>query len=83
MRIIGSSALGISYVATGRTDLYFNYNLKPWDIAAGILLIEESGGIATDRKGEKANLFSEGILVANATLHKAFLEITDNMKWRS
>jgi len=83
VRIIGSSALGISYVATGRTDLYFNYNLKPWDIAAGILLIEESGGIATDRKGEKANLFSEGILVANATLHKTFLEITDNMKWRS
>ena len=47
------------------------------------MLIEESGGIATDRKGEKANLFSEGILVANATLHKAFLEITDNMKSRS
>ncbi len=83
VRIIGSSALGISYVATGRTDLYFNYNLKPWDIAAGILLIEESGGIATDRKGQKANLFSEGILVSNTTLHRTFLEITHNMNWRS
>ena len=83
VRIIGSSALGISYVAGGRTDIYFNYNLKPWDIAAGILLVEESGGIATDRKGQKANLFSEGIIVSNKTLHKSFLEITHNMNWRS
>ena len=83
VRIIGSSALGISYVAGGRTDLYFNYNLKPWDIAAGILLVEESGGIATDRRGQKANLFSEGIIVSNKTLHRTFLEITHGMNWRS
>ena len=82
VRIIGSSALGISYVAAGRTDLYFNYYLKPWDIAAGILLVEESGGVATDRKGQKANLFSEGIIVSNKTLHNSFLEITDKMNWR-
>jgi len=83
VRIIGSSALGISYVAGGRTDIYFNYNLKPWDIAAGILLVEEAGGVATDRKGQKANLFSEGIIVSNKTLHNSFLRITDKMNWRA
>lgn len=83
VRIIGSSALGISYVAAGRTDLYFNYNLKPWDIAAGILLVEEAGGVATDRKGRKASLFSEGIIVSNQKLHNSFLNITDKMNWRN
>ena len=83
VRIIGSSALGISYVAGGRTDLYFNYNLKPWDIAAGILLVEEAGGVATDRKGRKASLFSEGIIVSNRTLNNSFLKITDKMNWRN
>ena len=50
-RIMGSAALGLSYAAAGRTDLYFHHQLEPWDQVAGLLLVEEAGGIITDRNG--------------------------------
>ena len=64
-RIMGSAALGLSYAATGRTDLYFHHQLEPWDQVAGMLLAEEAGGIVTDRTGRRAGLYSDGIVVSN------------------
>ena len=80
-RIMGSSALGISYVAAGRLDLYFHHKLSPWDIAAGILLVNEASGVISDRHGKSADLYSNGIIASNSILHKKFLERTANLDW--
>ena len=81
-RIMGSSALGISYAAAGRTDLYFHHQLEPWDQVAGLLLVEEAGGITTDRTGKRAGLYSDGIIASNAALHSEFMSRTEGMAWR-
>jgi len=81
-RIMGSSALGISYVAAGRLDLYFHHKLSPWDIAAGILLVDEAGGVISDRHGKSADLYPDGIIASNPILHKKFIERTVNLEWR-
>ena len=81
-RIMGSSALGISYAAAGRTDLYFHHQLEPWDQVAGILLVEEAGGIITDRAGKRAGLHSDGLIASNATIHAEFMRRIEGMAWR-
>ncbi len=65
----GSAALDLAYVAAGRLDVYWEAGLKPWDIAAGYLLIQEAGGIATDLSGGKVDLEKGDILAANPALH--------------
>ena len=82
LRVNGSSALGISYVAAGRTDLYFNHQLAPWDQVAGLILVEEAGGVATDRSGRRATIYSDGIIVTNSSLLNQFMEATEGMSWR-
>ena len=82
-RITGSSALGISYAAAGRTDLYFHHQLEPWDQVAGLLLVEEAGGVITDRTGKRAGLYSDGLIASNATLHAEFMRRTHGMAWRN
>lgn len=52
VRRSGSAALDLAYVASGRQDAYFEYNLKPWDYAAGCLILEEAGGIVRDTDGK-------------------------------
>ena len=82
VRALGSSALGISYAAAGRTDLYFQHRLSPWDMVAGILTVEEAGGVITDRNGNRATLYSDGIIASNASLHEEFLRLTEGTNWR-
>ena len=82
VRVMGSAALGICYVAAGRTDLFFHHQLGPWDQITGLLLVEEAGGLATDRTGKRAQLFSDGLIAANHTLHKLFLRATEGLSWR-
>lgn len=65
----GSAALDLAYVAAGRLDVYWEAGLKSWDIAAGYLLIQEAGGIATDLSGGKVDLEKGDILAANPALH--------------
>ena len=73
VRMMGSSALGISYAASGRLDIYVHYSLQPYDQAAGLLLIEEAGGVATDRNGYRASLHSDGVIAASPSLHQDFI----------
>lgn len=82
LRIMGSSALGIAYAAAGRYDLYFHHHLEPWDQVAGILLVEEAGGIITDRTGRPAGLYSDGIIASSRHLHAEFMRKTEGMAWR-
>ena len=81
-RIMGSSAMGISYAAAGLTDIYFHHQLAPWDQVAGMLLVEEAGGIITDREGNRAGLYSDGLIASNGTLHAEFMHKTEGMAWR-
>lgn len=69
VRRFGSAALDLAYVAAGRYDGFWEFNLKPWDIAAGILLVREAGGYVTDPEGGHDILKSGNVLAANDHLH--------------
>lgn len=70
LRRIGSAAIDLAYVAAGRYDTFWEVSLKPWDYAAGKLLIEEAGGLVTNFKGSPYASLSEGPIVAsNGMLH--------------
>ncbi len=73
LRRAGSAALDLAYVAAGYYDGFFEYNLKSWDMAAGILLIQEAGGIITDFKGNDNYLFG-GDIVAASRVHSELLK---------
>lgn len=65
VRRAGSAALDMSYVAAGRLEAFWEFNLNPWDTAAGILLVEEAGGRVTDFSGNPFRLDSREILASN------------------
>lgn len=69
-RRTGSAALDLAYVAAGRVDGFFEMGLKPWDIAAGELLVREAGGIVTDLDGNTTYLVTGNIVAAPAKLLK-------------
>jgi len=71
----GSAALDLAYVAAGRLDAYWEAGLQSWDIAAGYLLVQEAGGIATDLKGSSINLEKGDILATNPHLHDTFVSL--------
>ncbi|MDQ7004025.1 MAG: inositol monophosphatase family protein [Ghiorsea sp.] len=71
----GSAALDLAYVAAGRMDAYWEAGLKSWDIAAGILLIQEAGGMVTGLNGETVNLEQGDVLVGNSDMHTAFQKL--------
>ena len=82
MRLMGSSALRLAYPACGRLDIYFHHHLSPWDIASGLLLVQESGGNVVDKQGEAANLFTPSIIASSPQLIERFLVATDGLEWR-
>ncbi|MGE0260318.1 MAG: inositol monophosphatase family protein [Alphaproteobacteria bacterium] len=69
VRRFGSAALDLAYVAAGRYDGYWEFALAPWDLAAGLLLVREAGGFATDLAGGQDAMTSGDVLAANAHLH--------------
>lgn len=74
LRAMGSSSLGLAYVACGRVGLYFHRYLFPWDIASGILLVREAGGEVTDWQGKSASFRDTGLVASNDKLRREFLE---------
>lgn len=78
MRQSGSAALDLAYVAAGRYDGFYDMNLRPWDLAAGILLIREAGGQVTDMKGGDDMMTNGGILAANVDLHSSLKKLLLN-----
>ena len=73
LRRSGSAALDLAYVAAGRCDMFFELSLSPWDIAAGILLVREAGGIVTDAYGADPPLHTLTATVAATPLCHAYL----------
>lgn len=78
IRRTGSAALDLAFVAAGRFDAYWEHNLQPWDVAAGIVMVREAGGFVSDLNGGDKMLESGDVLAANTTLHKAFGAILFN-----
>jgi len=76
LRAMGSSALGLAYVAAGRIGLYYHRCLFPWDIASGTLLIAEAGGVVIDWDGKPAKYSSPSLIASNQALIKSFLALT-------
>jgi myo-inositol-1(or 4)-monophosphatase len=74
IRMMGSSALGLAYVACGRVSLYLHRYLYPWDIASGILLVNEAGGKVSDWHGDKIDLLTKQIVASNKKLSDQILE---------
>jgi myo-inositol-1(or 4)-monophosphatase len=79
VRRAGSAALDLAYVACGRMDAFWEFNLNPWDIAAGILLIEESGGRITDFSGNRFRLEGRETLASNGLMHDELLGLFSDM----
>lgn len=71
----GSAALDLAYVAAGRFDGFWEMNLKPWDIAAGILLIKEAGGMISDFQGGNDAMNKGNIVCATPKVFKPLLQI--------
>lgn len=65
IRRLGSAAADLAYVACGRFDAFWEYSLKPWDVAAGALLVKEAGGKVTDYQGGETYLFGKEIVATN------------------
>lgn len=74
MRMLGSAAIMLSWVAIGRLTAYFEADLNVWDIAAGSLLIQESGGKVSDCWGNNYTLSTRNLVATNGIIHKDLLE---------
>jgi myo-inositol-1(or 4)-monophosphatase len=79
LRRLGSAATDMAYVACGRYDGFYEYGLHAWDIAAGILLIREAGGMLSDFRGNENPLFSETIVCSNGLIQEEFLSATQKI----
>ncbi len=74
VRMLGSMALGIAYVAAGRLDIYFNLKGSPWDIAAGIAIAREAGAVVTDLAGNEIAMPTDGLVAANPEMRRRFVD---------
>lgn len=75
VRRLGSAALDMAYVARGSFDGYWEPEVKPWDVAAGWLLVEEAGGVVTDLRGRPFTLEAGQVLASNGRIHQAMQSV--------
>lgn len=75
VRRLGSAALDLAWVACGRFDGFWEARLKPWDLAAGVLLAREAGALVTDLEGGERVLETGGVVAAAPGLHASMLEV--------
>ena len=78
LRRLGSAATDLAYVACGRCEAFFEYNLNSWDVAAGIILVQEAGGIVTDFSGESKALYKREIVAGGAVQPSLLQLIREN-----
>lgn len=75
IRRAGAAALDLAYLAAGRFDGFWELKLKPWDTAAGCLMVTEAGGVISDIKGKKWNVHSPDLLASNGLIHKQMIKV--------
>jgi myo-inositol-1(or 4)-monophosphatase len=80
IRRTGAAALDLAYVACSRTDGFWEFGLKAWDVAAGALILEEAGGRATNSDGSALDMHGGNILASNRRLHSQMLAIIEETR---
>jgi len=75
LRRTGTAALDLCYVASGRFDGFWEVALNPWDMAAGIVILEEAGGKVTNFKGEVHSIYGRELVASNGRVHQAMLNV--------
>jgi len=76
LRRLGSAAIDLAYVACGRMEAFYEYGLKPWDVAAGAFIVTEAGGIVNDFKGENNWLTGQELVCGNIPVCNELTELT-------
>lgn len=79
IRRMGAAAIDLAYVAAGMLDGFWEIGLKPWDMAAGALLIQEAGGVVTDFQGNQKYMDTGNITAGNSYIHKKIVEVTERL----
>ncbi len=82
VRRLGSAAADLAYVACGRYDGFYEFNLNPWDVAAGAFLVKQAGGMVADFSGGDDYLFGGEIVASNSHIFRSFREIVGNFMTR-
>ncbi len=75
LRRLGSAAVDLCYVAAGRSEGYFEYNLNSYDVAAGVILVQEAGGKVTDFEGGKDYIFGRHVVATNHSIHEELMGV--------
>ena len=74
IRRLGAASLDLCYLAKGTFDAYYECNLKPWDVGAGVLILQEAGGMFTNKKAKPYCLSDHTIVASNGHIHEALIE---------
>lgn len=77
IRRLGSAALDLCWVAAGRFEGFYEHSLKPWDNAAGILIVQEAGGNVTGFNGEKHKVYQPDIIATNGVIHEELTNVVN------
>jgi myo-inositol-1(or 4)-monophosphatase len=75
VRRSGAAATDLAWAACGRSELFWEFNLSPWDMAAGVLIVREAGGTVTDMRGDEFNLRGQHILADNTLIHQETVDL--------
>ena len=78
LRRLGSAAVDLAYLACGRVDAFYEYDLKPWDVAAGSFIVQQAGGKNSDFSGGDNYIFGREIISTNGQIHNEFLKSAKN-----
>jgi fructose-1,6-bisphosphatase/inositol monophosphatase family enzyme len=79
LRITGSAALGFALLVAGSWDLYLHSDLQPWDVAAGLVITREAGGVVLDRSGEPATIRSRAVVAGSAAAVEDFRQLAETL----
>ncbi len=80
VRRLGSAAIDLCWVATGRFDAYFEHKLEAWDSAAGCVIVREAGGVVTDYTGKPYSVYQPQIIASNGKIHDDILRVVNGGK---
>ncbi|MCX6147502.1 MAG: inositol monophosphatase family protein [Candidatus Kapabacteria bacterium] len=80
VRRLGSAALDLAYVAAGRFDAFWEIALNPWDVAAGMLLVKEAGGLITQYDKSIYSIWDKSLIASNGIIHNEISDILTNKK---
>ncbi|MCO5202781.1 MAG: inositol monophosphatase [Chloroflexi bacterium] len=81
LRVPGSAALGFAYLAAGKWDIYLHSDLEPWDVAAGLILVREAGGVVRQRDGAPATIESRAVVAATPAVYADFAKLAGHLPW--